>query len=1193
MVENMVRVKARNLSRLAMVALLWGAALFCPPSHAATINVTANAPDALNGSDGICSLREAITNINNAGIGVTYGDCVATGFYGIDDTINIPAGTYTIAIPGAGEDSNATGDYDIQQSVAIIGAGAATTIINGGALDRVFDIDTTMVGSWIISISGVTISGGQTNVQGAAIRQNSSALNIANCVISGNTASSNHGGGIYQSSGSLTITNSTISGNAATTGGAGGIITGGSLTIVNSTISGNTAGLSGGGIYNFGSLTVTNSTISGNTAGLSGGGIYNFGSSAVTNSTISGNTATLSGGGIYNAGGTATFTNTIVNQSLASKGGCLGAIISGGHNLDILNTCAFTGTGDLINTDPLLGPLADNGGPTQTMILSTASPAIDAGDLIVCAQNGAGKAGGVDQRGVMRPQGSGCDIGALELVKYTLTYIPGANGSITGITPQTALPNTSGTAVTAVPAAGYRFVNWSDTSTANPRTDANLTGDITVIAYFASIAGFSVTPSAGANGTITPSGLQTVSSGATTTFTLIPNPGFDISVGGTCGGTLVGTTYTTNAITAACTVVATFAPNASYTVSATVGAGGTVTPAIQLASGGSTASFTVTPNTGYSANSTIGGTCAAGSLVGTTYTTGVVTKACSVSFSFSLKSGNFNVSAVGGNGGTVTPATQGIASGATASFAVTANGGYTTNSAVGGTCPAGSWNGATYTTGVATAECYVSFGFTILTGNYTVSATAGVGGTLTPAIQGVLVNATAAIMVTPSQGYTTNPTVGGTCAKGSWNGAKYTTGAVPAACSASFTFDPNPNAPTVTTGGASGISLAGGAVITGFINPGALATTVSFEYAATALPYGVPTPIATPLTGFTTQTVSLPLTGLTCGTTYHYRVTATNSLGTGVGADATFVACLSKTFADFNGDGVADILWRNTSTGANALWFMNGITIISQNALATISSSSWNVAGVGDFDGDGKSDILWRNASTGQNSVWLMSTATIISRNPIATIPPGWTAVGVGDFDGDGKSDILWRNMSTGENSIWLMNGTTIISQNPLKTVPPAWTMAGVADFNRDGKSDILWRNASTGANSIWLMNGITKIGGGVITAVPGSAWIVAGLADFNADGMADILWRNTSTGQNSIWLMNGATITSRNQFATIPPGWTAAEIADFNGDGMADILWRNTSTGQNSIWLMNGVKKTGGGPSGSAGTAWKVRSKR
>ena len=140
-----------------------------------------------------------------------------------------------------------------------------------------------------------------------------------------------------------------------------------------------------------------------------------------------------------------------------------------------------------------------------------------------------------------------------------------------------------------------------------------------------------VTPSAGANGTISPNTPQFVSVGATTTFTVTPNAGYTASVGGTCGGALVGNTYTTNAITANCTVAASFS-QITFTVTPSAGANGTIAPSTpQTVAQGATTSFTVTPSAGYTA--AVGGSCG-GTLVGNTYTTSAIAADCTVSASF-------------------------------------------------------------------------------------------------------------------------------------------------------------------------------------------------------------------------------------------------------------------------------------------------------------------------------------------------------------------------------------------------------------------------------------------------------------------------------------------------------------------------------------------------------------------------------
>src|SRR5205823_2959991 len=132
---------------------------------------------------------------------------------------------------------------------------------------------------------------------------------------------------------------------------------------------------------------------------------------------------------------------------------------------------------------------------------------------------------------------------------------------------------------------------------------------------------------------------------------------------------------------------------------------------------------------------------------------------------------------------------------------------------------------------------------------------------------------------------------------------------------------------------------------------------------------------------------------------------------------------------DFSGSGKSDILWRNSSTGQNVLWLMNGATVASAPALPTVADLNWIIAGAGDFSGDGKADILWHDTVTGQNQVWLMNGGTVASSAAILTVSDlNWHVVGVGDFDGDGRVDILLRNGSTGQNAIWFMNGATIVS---------------------------------------------------------------------------------------------------------------------------------------------------------------------
>ena len=261
-------------------------------------------------------------------------------------------------------------------------------------------------------------SGGSGGGGGVGNASHEATVNIINSTVSGNTAGS--GGGIFLV-GTVTIINTTVSGNTA--GSGGGIENrGGTLNITNSSVGGNTAG-SGGGISSVGTLTLANSSVNGNTASGSGGGIYNDSGTLtlnLTSSTVSGNTADQGGSGIWNSG-----TVELINSIIANNpsGDCSGTVSSLGHNLDGDGTCNLTELTDLPSTNPLMGPLQDYGGATLTHALLPGSPAIDVIPVVDCTDPG-GNPITTDQRGVARPQGSGCDIGAFEAETAVAIPIP-------------------------------------------------------------------------------------------------------------------------------------------------------------------------------------------------------------------------------------------------------------------------------------------------------------------------------------------------------------------------------------------------------------------------------------------------------------------------------------------------------------------------------------------------------------------------------------------------------------------------------------------------------------------------------------------------------------------------------------------------------------------------------------------------
>ena len=328
-------------------------------------------------------------------------------------------------------------------------------------------------------------------------------------------------------------------------------------------------------------------------------------------------------------------------------------------------------------------------------------------------------------------------------------------------------------------------------------------------------------------------------------------------------------------------------------------------------------------------------------------------------------------------------------------------------------------------------------------------------------------------------------------------------------------------------------------------------------------------------------------TGLTPRTTYSYTVQACDAAGNCSANSAAVQASTAlKTVAyDLTGVGRSDILWRNASTGENYLYPMNGTTILAGDGyVRTVADLNWTIAGIGDFDGDGRADILWRNTSTGQNYVYLMNGTAILAEGYLRTVADlNWTIAGVGDFDGDGKDDILWRNSATGENYIYLMNGMAIRTESYLRQVADLnWKIVGVGDFDGDGKADVLWRHAASGQNYLYPMDGTAiKPGEGFLRTVADLNWQVKGVGDFDGDGAADILWRNAATGENYLYPMHGRTIKpTEGYLRTVADlNWQIAAVGDYDGDGKSDLLWRNASTGQNYLYPMDGtiIKPTEG----------------
>ena len=397
---------------------------FTASSATFTVNTTVDAVDA-NIGNGVCQTA----NANECTLRAAVQE--ANALIGLD-TIELPTGIYTLSINGWREDLAVTGDLDITDDLSIIGSSITNTIIDANKLDRVFDI----FGTANVLISMMTIQNGDMNEvgvyfpeHGGGIR-NMSTLELSQVNVLNNAANLDMGvgGGIYNL-GTLYLTNVAINGNSASRVGGLANYSDSDATLLNVTISNNTSwdGIAGIHVDESATAMLTNVTISGNVGGgttTSGGGFRNIGDATLINVTITGNT------GAYGAGislpiigpfsPVTRLKNTIVANNIG-KDCYTWPITSLGYNLDSDNTCGLIGTGDIVNTDPLLGPLQDNGGFTLTHALLPGSPAIDTGSPDCPPPS-------TDQRGELRPIDGNddgikvCDIGAYE-VQPPVTFI--------------------------------------------------------------------------------------------------------------------------------------------------------------------------------------------------------------------------------------------------------------------------------------------------------------------------------------------------------------------------------------------------------------------------------------------------------------------------------------------------------------------------------------------------------------------------------------------------------------------------------------------------------------------------------------------------------------------------------------------------------------------------------------------------
>jgi hypothetical protein len=222
--------------------------------------------------------------------------------------------------------------------------------------------------------------------------------------------------------------------------------------------------------------------------------------------------------------------------------------------------------------------------------------------------------------------------------------------------------------------------------------------------------------------------------------------------------------------------------------------------------------------------------------------------------------------------------------------------------------------------------------------------------------------------------------------------------------------------------------------------------------------------------------------------------------------------------------------------GARTIAVENYVDLNLSTATDATQSNPWTVVATADFNGDGVPDLVWQDPSTGTVQIWFMTGVngtTILSAANITGSATSWKVVAAADFNGSGTPDLVLQNPSGGAAEVWYLTVSGSPAQYTITYTTGAfnggagntWHVLAAADFNQDGHPDLVWQNPTGGAIQIWYLTG--SLGTTLLSAanvVGSSSLNVVATADFNADGIPDLVVQNPTTGLLQVWFMAAGT---------------------------------------------------------------------
>lgn len=352
-------------------------------------------------------------------------------------------------------------------------------------------------------------------------------------------------------------------------------------------------------------------------------------------------------------------------------------------------------------------------------------------------------------------------------------------------------------------------------------------------------------------------------------------------------------------------------------------------------------------------------------------------------------------------------------------------------------------------------------------------------------------------------------------------------------------------------------------------------------------------------TGERTLLLEADPTGLPRGThSTHVHLVPEDPRALGITVDVTLTvvdpSAPPRPVPDLNGDGRADLLFRDRVTGDVTPWLMSGATRLASARLAgPVPATDWALAAVADLDADGRAEILWNHVRLGAVMAWFMNGVT---RTRTAALPTlgeaGWQLVGADDFDGDRRTDLLWHHPATGRLRILRLVGTASAGAfDPERVGESVAAVIGTGDFDATGTADVVWRAAGGGVR-IWLSKPGSAGSIVPLEAPPEAGWEIVGVADQDGDGKSDLVWRSDALRETQLWRFESPTVIQTGPLPDLRrPGHRIAATLDLDGDGETDLLWRSTATGLATAWMMEGFDlRLGASMPGTPLPAWEIQ---